>query len=62
MERSECCNEPLYMDVVNTGERLGKSICVRIVYKCSKCHKRTGVVSWANVEATGGEDNGAEKA
>ena len=54
MVRSTCCNKPVYTDTMNTGERIGKSICVRIVYKCSKCHKLTGAVSWADA-GTGDE-------
>lgn len=48
MERSNCCNSPIYMDVLDTGDRLDKSICVKMVYKCSQCKEITGVVSWAD--------------
>lgn len=59
MLKSLCCKKPVYLDTVDTGDRIGKSICVKIVYKCSKCHKLTGAVTWA--DAGMGEQNEEER-
>jgi len=58
MERSNCCNKPIYTDVIDTGKHIGKSKCVKIIYRCSGCHKQAGVVSWANAGTTGHDDQG----
>lgn len=49
MYRSNCCNEPVYMDVVDTGDRIGESICVKMIYKCSKCNMMCGAVTMATM-------------
>jgi hypothetical protein len=58
MERSNCCHKPIYIDVLDTGERIGRSKCVKIIYRCSGCNKQAGVVSWADAGTTGHDDKG----
>lgn len=45
---SECCKKPVYMDVANSGEILGESACVKLVYVCSGCGEICGAVVWGD--------------